>query len=193
MLLKLIAFIVILTKNDVIMQDCHSELKHKVSIRGKYSSHECAIEISGFEARDAGLWTCQMEEYVFAGKRGSGARDSRTFTVGLLTTTTSSSSSSSPPSTIFSTTISSSPPTTPPSLTELTGSTESNIVSTFQPNIEEADTTEQDRRAEETTETTELSSPDEEEEEDLDGESRNVTEMFIQSDEEVGRANLINP
>ena len=171
------------------MQDCHSELKHKVSIKGTYSSHECAIEISGFEARDAGQWTCQMEEYVFGGKRGSGARDSRTFTVGLLTTTTTSTTPSTPSST--SSTIDSSPPTTPAtttprSLTEMTDRTEPNIVSssTTLPDVEEADSTEQDRREEETTE---LSKPDEEEEEDLEGDTRNVTEMFVQSDEEVRR------
>ena len=172
------------------MQDCHSELKHRVSVQGTYSSHECAIEISGFEARDAGQWTCQMEEYVLGGKRGSGTRDSRAFNVGLLTTTTTTTTSTTPstPSTTSST-IESSPPTTPAtttprSLTEMTDRTEPNIESssTTLPDIEEADSTEHDRREEETRE---LSSPDEEDEEDLEGERRNVTEMFVQSDEEV--------
>ena len=30
-------------KNDVIMQDCHSELKHKVSVREDYNSHFLVI------------------------------------------------------------------------------------------------------------------------------------------------------
>ena len=53
------------------------------------------------------------------------------------------------------------------------------------PDTEEEDSTDQDRTTEETTE---LSNPDEEEQEDLDGESTNVTEKFVQSDEEVGRS-----
>ena len=167
------------------MQDCHSELKHKVSISGDYKSHECGIQISGFEARDAGTWTCEMEKYVFLGKRGSGNRDSRTFTVGLLTTTTTTTTTSTTstfPTTNTSTSSSSPATTTTPSMTVMTGSTSADSVTT-EPVTEEEDSTDQDRTREETTE---LSSPDQEEQEDLDGESTNVTEKFVQSDEEVG-------
>ena len=185
-------YISIYCKNAVIMQDCHSELKHKVSIRGTYNSHECGIEISGFEARDAGRWTCEMEEYVLMGKRGSGDRDNRSFTVGLLstttTTTTSSTSTTSSTTSTFSFTNSSTSSsrtpvtTTTPLITEMT-TVETTVTS--QPGTEAEDSTDQHRTREETTE---LSSPDQAEQEDLDGETTNVTEKFVQSDEEVGRA-----
>jgi len=116
-------------KDKVIIQECHSELSHRVSVTGDYNSHECGIEIEGFEAKDAGNWTCEMEEYYKFGGRGSGPTDSLTLTVGLLNpTTTTSTTTSSPTSTTTSTqtstttesTTPSTTPTTPPSTTPTT-------------------------------------------------------------------------
>lgn len=132
-------------KGKVIIQECHSELKHRVSVTGDYNSHECGIEIEGFEAKDAGNWTCEMEEYYKFGGRGSGPTDSHTLTVGLLnpTTTTTSSTTALVTSTQTSTTTeSTTPSTTPPSPPSTTQTTPPSTTQTPGPSSTEARTEE---------------------------------------------------
>ena len=37
---------------------------------GNYNQHECEVKLDNFKATDEGLWTCELESYVFGGARG---------------------------------------------------------------------------------------------------------------------------
>ena len=39
---------------------------------GNYNQHECEVKLDNFKATDEGLWTCELESYVFGGARGYG-------------------------------------------------------------------------------------------------------------------------
>ena len=41
-------------------QECHDDLRHKVSITGNYEKHECGLKIGGVELEDAGKWSCEV-------------------------------------------------------------------------------------------------------------------------------------
>ena len=47
-------------KGKVVVQECHYELSHRVSVTGTYDNHECGIKIEGFQAKDVGEWTCEV-------------------------------------------------------------------------------------------------------------------------------------
>ena len=47
-------------KGKVVVQECHHELSHRVSVTGTYDNHECGIKIEGFQAKDVGEWTCEV-------------------------------------------------------------------------------------------------------------------------------------
>jgi len=59
---------------NITTQECHGSFKEKAVFYGKYDDRECGITIESATSQDDGIWRCEVEEYVFLGSRGSGAR-----------------------------------------------------------------------------------------------------------------------
>ena len=53
---------------------------------GNYDQHECKVELKNVAPSDVGKWECELEEYVFAGSRGSGYTDKKSVTLKLNVT-----------------------------------------------------------------------------------------------------------
>ena len=56
---------------NVTTQEC--QIPEKVSFHGRYNDRECGIRINSASVEDTGKWRCEVEQYVFLGRRGSGA------------------------------------------------------------------------------------------------------------------------
>jgi len=69
-------------------QECHDDLRHKVSISGNYERHECGLKIENVTLEDAGRWICEMEEYRLIGGKGSGKKSKKYFRVEVQPPTT---------------------------------------------------------------------------------------------------------
>ena len=61
---------------------------HKLGIYsryvGNYSKNECKIELRNVTSRDAGMWECKMEMYVYGGYQGLGHSDGRKIEVEVI-------------------------------------------------------------------------------------------------------------
>ena len=69
------------------MQTCmgiHSRVKYV----GNYTAHECEIEVSNVSSDDSGVWSCDVESYVFGATSGYRAQKELTLTIKSPTTTT---------------------------------------------------------------------------------------------------------
>ena len=62
-------------------QKCDQDLKARVQFVGKYSEHECAIQVSNITLSDGGEWTCELESYVWGPI--SGSKDTARIYVGI--------------------------------------------------------------------------------------------------------------
>merc|ERR1712108_64315 len=73
---------------NITTQSCHGSFKEKAVFHGKYDDRECGITIESATLQDAGTWRCEVEEYVFLGSRGSGARRTGEIQVNVQNPTT---------------------------------------------------------------------------------------------------------
>ena len=44
------------------MTECHSDLEHRITVAGDYTTNQCAINITDIRPEDAGDWECEVSE-----------------------------------------------------------------------------------------------------------------------------------
>jgi len=82
---------------NITMQECM--FPDRIAFHGQYNDKECGIALIT-RTMDQGQWSCEMEDYVLMGRRGSGARTTGTVSImvrspSTTTTTTSTSTTTS--------------------------------------------------------------------------------------------------
>lgn len=73
-------------QNNVTMQQC--DFPTRIDFLGSYDQQECGITIRSLEPHDTGIWKCHIEEYIFAGSRGSGRSVEESISVSVRSSTT---------------------------------------------------------------------------------------------------------
>lgn len=81
----------------VVMQDC-AGMESRISLTGDYGQHECGIVVTDVEEGDSGIWTCDIEQYVW-GDFSSGAKVTATMNVTVVAATTTTTTTTLSPAT----------------------------------------------------------------------------------------------
>ena len=51
-------------------KSCSRYFRKRIQLAGNYNNHECHIILKDVRSSDSGIWSCELEEYVFGPKSG---------------------------------------------------------------------------------------------------------------------------